>query len=99
MRNSEQDGVTSTGVEIVPSVPTIPFVINPVEFIFFIMKMDKDSVFVDVSSCMLLIEHLKVHRMLFFTVRPVPILQKICLLVFVCMLHQAVLFQEVTNVK
>ena len=55
VRNSEQDGVTSTGVEIVPSVPTIPFVINPVEFIFFIMKMDKDSVFVDVSSCMLLI--------------------------------------------
>ena len=45
------------GVEIVPPVATIPFVINPLQFIIFIMKMDKDSVFVDVSSCLLLFEN------------------------------------------
>ena len=49
IRQSKEDAVTSPSVEIVPSIPTIPFVINPTKFIFFLVKMDKDPVFVDIS--------------------------------------------------
>ena len=48
MRQSEEDAVTAPSVEIVPSIPAIPFVINPTKFFFFVVKMDKDPVFVDI---------------------------------------------------
>ena len=48
MRQSEEDAVTAPSVKIVPSIPAIPFVINPTKFFFFVVKMDKDPVFVDI---------------------------------------------------
>ena len=56
---SEKDTVTSVGVEIVSSMPTIPFVIDPTKFIFFVMEMNKDTIFVDIGTCLMLIDLLK----------------------------------------